>query len=75
MGVAKAVVDAIRESGNSKPVTVGMVGGPEVAEAISYLNKQKVAAYPTPERASAAMSSLYAYARAREYVIRSLATH
>ncbi|MEM3929487.1 MAG: CoA-binding protein [Candidatus Korarchaeum sp.] len=73
MGVAKGIVDAIRESGNSKPVTVGMVGGPEVAEAISFLNKQNVAAYPTPERASAAMSSLYAYARAREYVIRSLA--
>lgn len=73
IGVAEAIVNAIRESGNSKPVTVGMVGGPEVAEAVNFLNKHRVAAYPTPERASAAMSSIYAYARAREYVMKSLA--
>lgn len=75
MGVAKGIVDAVRDSGNSKPITVGMVGGPEVMEAVSFLNKQKIPAYPTPERASAAMSSLYAYARSREYVMRSLMIH
>ncbi len=72
MGVAKGIVDAIKDSGNSKPVTVGMIGGPETAEAVSFLNKQRVAAYPTPERASSAMSALYAYARARSYVMKSL---
>lgn len=75
MGVAKSILDAVRDSGNNKPITVGMVGGPEVFEAVSFLNKQRVPAYPTPERAAAAMSSLYAYARAREYVLKSLAIH
>ncbi|AEM39269.1 CoA-binding domain protein [Pyrolobus fumarii 1A] len=65
---AKAILDAIREEGHAKPVTVGLLGGPECIRAARLLTKERVAAYPTPERAANAMSFLVEYVRLRDYV-------
>jgi len=50
----------------SKPLTVGMVGGTEVTEAIRYLNEHGIPAYDSPERAVDAMYALSFWARAKK---------
>jgi len=72
MGVAKSILDAVKDSGIKKPITVGMVGGVETFEAIKYLTKNNIPAYPTPERAAAAMASIYRYLKLRDYVAKRL---
>jgi len=70
--VAQSIVDAVRDSGIRKPMTVAMIGGVESYEAMRYLTKSKIPAYPTPERAAAAMASIYRYIRLQSYVAKRL---
>ncbi|PUA31671.1 MAG: acetyl CoA synthetase [Candidatus Terraquivivens tikiterensis] len=72
MKVAQSIVDAVRDSGIRKPKTVAMIGGVESFEAIKYLTKNKIPAYPTPERAAAAMASIYKYIKLRNYIAKRL---
>jgi acetyl-CoA synthetase (ADP-forming) len=69
--VAERVLEAVEEAekeGASKPVSVGMVGGRKVEEAINFLNEHNIPAYPTPERAAAALAAPYKYLALRDYV-------
>ncbi len=66
IGTAKAIIDAVKDTGVRKPITVAMIGGAECAEAIRLLTKEKIPAYPTPERAAAAMAAIYRYVNYRK---------
>ncbi len=72
MGVAQNIVAAIKDTGIRKPITVSLIGGKECYEAIRYLTEHQIPAYPTPERAAAAMAIMYKYLEAREYVSKRL---
>lgn len=71
--VARAILRAISESGERKPVVAGLVGGERTREAVRYLVDRGVPAYSTPERAAQAVAALYRYARLRTLVARRLA--
>jgi len=66
MELAKAIVNAVSEAkrdGIEKPVTVAMIGGKDTANAMRYLNRNGIPAYPIPERAVSAMGALIRYMR------------
>ncbi len=65
---AKAILDALRDEGHSKPITVALLGGPECLHAARLLTRNRVPAYPTPERAAAALSFVAEYAWRRWYL-------
>ncbi len=69
---AKAIKDAIHDEGYSKPVTVAFLGGPECLYAARLLTKERIPAYPTPERAATALAFIAEYMERREYVSRRL---
>ncbi len=71
--IAKAIRDAIKDTGIRKPITVALIGGQEAYDGIRLLTKERIPAYPTPERAAAAMAAIYRYVRARKYVSERLA--
>ncbi len=66
--VAKAIIDAVKDAGVRKPMTVSLIGGKEAYEGIQLLTKERIPAYPTPERAASAMAAIYKYLKARKYV-------
>lgn len=64
MDLAKAIVEARSENvGLEKPIVVSMIGGSDVKDAIRFLNKNGIPAYPTPERAVKSLSKLLWYRR------------
>ena len=71
--VAKAIIDAVKDTGIRKPITVALIGGQEAYDGIRLLTKERIPAYPTPERAAAAMAAIYRYVWARKYVSERLA--
>ncbi len=71
--VAKAIIDAVKDTGIRKPITVALIGGQEAYDGIRLLTKERIPAYPTPERAAAAMAAIYKYVWARKYVSERLA--
>ncbi len=72
MDVAKAILNAINDAGVKKPLTVSLIGGEDVYQAIRFLTQHRIATYPTPERAAHAMAALYHYKWNREYVAKRL---
>jgi len=73
IGVAEQIIAAMKDTGIRKPITVSLIGGAEAVEAIKMLTKERIPAYPTPERAAASMAIIYEYLRARKYVEKRLA--
>ena len=73
MKTAEAIIQAVQETDIKKPVVAGFVGGPESKEAISYLSRAGIPAYPTPERAAEALSAIYLYSKRRSVVEARLA--
>jgi len=71
--VAKAIIDAIKDAGVRKPITVALIGGREAYEGIRLLTREMIPAYPTPERAAAAMATVYHYSWARKRALQRLA--
>ena len=71
--VADAIMNAVKDSGGlKKPMTVALIGGVEAYEGIKKLTQAKIPAYPTPERAAAAMAAIHRYVKYREYVTKRL---
>ncbi len=69
---AKAILDALREAGRRKPLTVALLGGPGCLHAARLLTLNRVPAYPTPERAAKALAFIALYLERREFVRRRL---
>jgi len=63
MDVADGIISVVEKLKPDKPITVSFIGGKETAEASDKLREHKIPCYPTPERAVAAMSSLYKRAK------------
>jgi acetyl-CoA synthetase (ADP-forming) len=61
--LAKAIVEFYRENSVSKTTVAAFIGGVEVYEAIRYLNRNSIPAYPTPEEAVAALGKMLWYKR------------
>ena len=57
--IAETIADVYEEEDSDKPLTVSMVGGPEVAEAIEILKERGIPAYEEPEDAVDALSAMY----------------
>jgi len=72
MNIAQLILDAVKDAGIKKPMSVAMIGGVESFEAMKYLTKNNIAAYPTPERAAAAIASTCRYIKLRNYVAKRL---
>lgn len=71
MSLAKVIVQAYKEArseGIEKPTVVCMIGGMDVYNAMRYLNREGIPAYPIPERAVASLGALYKYKRYLERV-------
>ena len=69
---AKAIRDAVRDEGHSKPLTAAFLGGPECLHAAKLLTRERIPAYPTPERAATALAFIAEYMERREYVRKRL---
>jgi acetyltransferase len=66
--IADGIYHAIRSyKGTKKPVTVGLLGGEKCEEAAVWLKERNIPAYPTPERAMAALGALREYGRVLGY--------
>ncbi|AFL66863.1 acetate--CoA ligase alpha subunit [Desulfurococcus amylolyticus] len=61
--LAKAIVELYESEHISKTTVVGFVGGEDTYEAIKYLNRHDIPAYPSPERAVYALSKMIWYRR------------
>ncbi|MEM4624019.1 MAG: CoA-binding protein [Thermosphaera sp.] len=61
--LAKAIIQFYKESGASKPIVAGFVGGEDTYEAIRLLNRNGIPAYAAPERAVYALSRMIWYAK------------
>ncbi|MCC6025108.1 MAG: CoA-binding protein [Desulfurococcaceae archaeon] len=61
--LARAIVEFYRENNVSKTTLAAFIGGVEVYEAMRYLNKHGIPAYPTPEEAIFALSKMLWYRR------------
>ena len=57
--IANTIADVYEEEDADKPITVSMVGGPDVAEAIEILKERNIPAYEEPEDAVDALSAMY----------------
>ena len=56
LDTAKALVNAIKESGREIPVLTSFMGGSEVKEGVDYLNKNGIPNFTIPEEAVQALS-------------------
>ena len=65
---AKAILDAVREAGHRKPITVALLGGLECLHAARVLTMARIPAYPTPERAATALAYIVEYVGLRRMV-------
>ena len=71
--VAEEIIRAVKDAGGlTKPLTVALIGGVEAYEGIKKLTEARIPAYPTPERAAAAMAAIHRYVKYREYVRKRL---
>jgi len=69
--LAKAIVEvANKHADKGKPLLAGLVGGRDVYEAIRYLNRNKIPAYPSPERAVSSLATMLRYKRFREKLLK-----
>jgi acetyl-CoA synthetase (ADP-forming) len=59
--LAKAIAEFYRENNVSKTTVIAFIGGVEVYEAIRYLNRSSIPAYPTPEEAVTALGKMLWY--------------
>lgn len=67
--LAKAVAELYNDYRDTgKPIVAGFVGGLDVREAISILNRSGIPAYPSPERAVSSLSKLLEY---RSYLLKN----
>lgn len=57
--IANTIAGVYEEEDTDKPITVSMVGGPDVAEAIEILKERNIPAYVEPEDAVDALSAMY----------------
>ncbi len=68
--IAGILISKIREVGGlSKPLALAFIGGEETYMAIRRLNDFGIPTFPTPERAAAAIASMYSYMRMRNNVM------
>ncbi len=66
MELANAIIkarDEAKKDGIEKPITVSMIGGEDVYQAMKHLNRNGIPAYPIPERAVSAIGALMKYRR------------
>ena len=64
MEIAKAIKEAIDESGGmKKPVVVSFIGGKEVYQALDWLKENKIPAYDAPELAVKALATIRHYTK------------
>lgn len=62
--LAKGLISTIKQYREiNKPVVVGMVGGADTFEAMRLLNKNRIPAYPSPERAVSSLAAMIKYSR------------
>jgi len=64
MELAKLLIEARKEAidkGINKPISVAMIGGVDVYEAMKHLNRNGIPAYPIPERAVSAIAAIIKY--------------
>ncbi|MCY0868000.1 MAG: CoA-binding protein [Desulfurococcus sp.] len=59
--LAKAIVEFYETEKIDKTTLAGFVGGEDTYEAIKYLNRHNIPAYPSPERAVHALSKMISY--------------
>lgn len=69
---AKAILDALSEARERKPIAVALLGGPGCIHAARLLTMNRVPAYPTPERAAVALAYVARYIERREFVKKRL---
>jgi acetyl-CoA synthetase (ADP-forming) len=68
MELAKAIVEFYKENNVTKTTVVSMIGGADVEQAIKYLNRNGIPAYPTPEEAVFVLSRMLMYKRYLERI-------
>lgn len=68
MELAKAIVEFYKENNVTKTTVVSMIGGADVEQAIKYLNRNSIPAYPTPEEAVFVLSRMLMYKRYLERI-------
>ncbi len=61
VGVAQAIVPEVQKTG--KPVLAVWMGGPDVAEGVSLLNRGGIPTYETPEEAIDTFMAMYSYTK------------
>lgn len=65
--LAKAVIEAYKSSPIKKTIVTSFVGGEDAYQAIAYMNRNGIPAYPSPERAMLALGKMIWY---RRYLIK-----
>ncbi|WFO75060.1 acetate--CoA ligase [Desulfurococcaceae archaeon MEX13E-LK6-19] len=67
LDLAKAIVEvAEKHRDKGKPILAALVGGEDVFNAIKHLNKNRIPAYPCPERAVSSLAAMIKYRRFKE---------
>ncbi len=75
VSLAETIVEvAGRYEDSGKPLLVSMIGGEDVYRAMNLLNRHSIPAYPSPERAVAALSAMLRYRSYREKIAGRAAT-
>jgi acetyl-CoA synthetase (ADP-forming) len=64
--LAKAIVEFYEENKVDKTTVVSFVGGQDTYEAMKYLNRHNIPAYPSPERAVNALAKMIWYKKFKE---------
>ncbi len=64
--IANTIADVYEEEDAEKPVTVSMVGGPEVGEAVEVLKEREIPGYEEPEQAVEALAAMYNWKNKKE---------
>jgi acetyl-CoA synthetase (ADP-forming) len=70
--LAKSITEFYRENNVSKTTVTAWVGGIEVYEAIKYMNKNSIPAYPSPEEALYALSRMLWYKKYLSFRLRGV---